>query len=438
MGIGYWLSNGLKVLWSVLIFSYGLQLLLFYFVSDEPVIWNFSRPNFSFYASLIVFFGCFILFTFRAIHLKKLGLVSKILLKVSVSLSKVLSLFWFKYRFLHVYLYLVVGVYWLGAGLAHYRYDGIAISDKLSVEILIGMLWKVFFIADFWFHVILRVLGKKNHKYKHKRLINFTFLLTLTGTTSVVYFVVHSTFVYFPKFFIRILKISIRDVIFRNKVVLIRIVLFIPIALVLASTAFHYGELIKTKNEQTFVDRFSSSESLASIKRFLVQRTSTTLYGHTYLWGQEDLGLSDYKNNLKIPFSNFLYRADILCGRPFGVSKPEIASINRLNYTTISAIEPDKTSGASPGLIPGFLYIFPSWLAIIVAAYVLSKVAILINLCISDLTFITVSFTVFIFLDLTKAVILVLNPLDQVFFFFLFFLGLNGILYRVKKGRFSF
>ena len=162
-------------------------------------------------------------------------------------------------------------------------------------------------------------------------------------------------------------------------------------------------------------------------------RFSTTLYGHTYLLDKVDYSFDDYIRNINIPYKNFLYRLDALSGRYLNLNKPEIASINQLNYETILAFGHDKTSGASPGLIPGFMYFLTPWLAFILAAFYLAKISILINHCIPKSTFLFATFTFLILLDLIKAAVLIFNPLDAVFFNLIFFLGLIGILYNIKQ-----
>jgi hypothetical protein len=435
MKVSYWTSTGFKFFFSVMIFSYGIQLLMFYFVSDDPIIWNFSRPSFLFYFSLVYFTAFFVLFTLNAFKSNKLDLSSKLLLRFSIFLSKFLKLFWFKFRFIHVLLFLVSSIFWIKSGLANYRYDGEVVSDKLTPELLIGMLWKVFFFADFWFHISLVFLQKKKSKYKWKYLINISFLLTLTGTTSALYFLIHSLFVYFPNSFHKGLNISIIKTLTKRKYNILKYSIVLPALLIIPLIGYHYGEVIKTNEEISFSERFSESDSQDLIKLFFVQRFSTTFYGHTYLLDKVDYDFNDYIDHINIPFENFLYRLDVISGRGFNLNKPKIASINQLNYETILAFDHDKTSGASPGLIPGFMYLLNPWLAFIVAAFFLAKISILINHCIPKSTFFYSSLSLLVLLDLVKAAVLVFNPLDAVFFNLIFFLGLIGALYNIKKTK---
>ena len=63
------------------------------------------------------------------------------------------------------------------------------------------------------------------------------------------------------------------------------------------------------------------------------------------------------------------FRLDSILGGVFDISKPEINSINRLNYLYLynDGIV-DSRSGTSPGIIASFLYQFGSFFGIILAS----------------------------------------------------------------------
>ena len=81
------------------------------------------------------------------------------------------------------------------------------------------------------------------------------------------------------------------------------------------------------------------------------------------------------------------------------------------------------------------MYFFNPWLALIVAAFFLAKISILINHCLPKSTFFYTTFSLLVLLDIVKAAVLVFNPLDEVFFILIFFIGLTGALYNIKKTK---
>lgn len=423
-------GTGNKIFFSFLFFTYIIQLFLYYFISDDPIIWRKSEPSVYFYFSLLLFYMFFYFITFNSFKKKRFSFLEKILLRISLHLSKFIEVFWFKYRKIHVAFFFISSLLWFRQGLAGYRYDGVNIGDKLSVELVAGMLWKIFFYMDFWYHLTTEVIGGKKKRYKQKYLINISFLLILSGTTSAIYFLINFLYVYFPTNFIKTISISIKEVLTKKPYKLVKVTLIFSFVLSMLLYTYHAGEIIKTQRDMSFQERFKNRESLNSIKLFFVQRLSTTLYAHTFLIENLDYNIEDYYKNLNIAVDNFIYRVDVISGKMLNVDKPNLASINRLNYITIMNVEYDETSGASPGLIPGFLYIFPPWIAVLVSAWVLGILSILINLCIKDATFIYSSITMFLCLDLFKAIVLALNPLSTAFFQVIFFLGLVGVLYK--------
>lgn len=410
-----------------------VQLILYYFVSDDPVIWHNSEPSIFFYTTLFLFSIFFCAITYRSLKEGEGVLLNQILLKLSIGLSGFVELVWFRIRGLHVLFFFVSSVLWFREGLADFRYDGVNIGEKLSPELVAGMLWKIFFYMDFWYHLTLSLTNSKRIDYKWKYIINLSFLLILSGTTSAMYFLIHFIFVFFPSFFVKTIKVSFLNLVKTKPLNLIKVVTSFFLFVVLILYAYHVGETIKTGRELSVEERFQSSGAAEELKLFFVQRFSTTLYAHTYILEEKEYEINDYINHMNIPIDNFFYRTDLVLGRPFNVEKPEMASINRLNYINVLAFGHDETSGASPGLIPGFLYLFPTWLAIFISAFVLGAISILINFCIKRATFLYAAVTMLLVLDLFKALTIALNPLSTTFFQIFFFFGLVGLLYKNNR-----
>ena len=81
-----------------------------------------------------------------------------------------------------------------------------------------------------------------------------------------------------------------------------------------------------------------------------------------------NLSLVDFFENSLITLNNLSFRLDSILGGVFNISKPEINSINRLNYLYLSNGIVDSRSGTSPGIIASFLYQFGSFFGIILAS----------------------------------------------------------------------
>ena len=194
--------------------------------------------------------------------------------------------------------------------------------------------------------------------------------------------------------------------------------------------AYHVGEIIKTNNI-SLAERFTSSQSLTFLHWFFQQRFSTTLYGHTYLMNNITFSLSENWSNFWIAGENLFYRLDVLGGKMFGMEKPDYATLNQLHYDTLLITGKNETSGASPGLIPTFLYILPKWLGVLVAGLVFSIYMNLINLVLPKATFFFCSITILLQLDLFKAFGEAFNPVSTTFVQLLFFIGIVGYLHKV-------
>lgn len=102
-------------------------------------------------------------------------------------------------------------------------------------------------------------------------------------------------------------------------------------------------------------------ETLGFFIIFLVDFLSTHLYS---LLNYIEHGVQYHSNILIINeiYNNFLFRLNIILGEPFSMIKPEIASVNRLNYMELSLSPLSIHEGTSPGYLASFVIAFGKYL----------------------------------------------------------------------------
>ena len=424
-------DTAIKILLSYLLFTYGIQLFSNRYKSNIKNIWNEAEPGFFFYLSLVVF--VIVAYGFTINFDKAANVFSRLVRTIIVKLSLVYGK-WIKVRPFFILIFTAAAILWIEQGLASYRYDGVTMGERLSPYLLIVVTGKLILFTDLWFYITLSInsdLGRI--KYPLGIIVNIGLLLSLTGTTSALLYIIHSAIVFLPKASYRILTISIATTLFKNPVRSFLLILSSVVMILGFAYAYHYGEIIKTGHQMTMAERYTSDESLKYLHWFFQQRFSTTLYGHTYLMSEMSYSLQDNLNHLLIPWDNFLYRIDVLAGKPFKLVKPDYATINQLNYDTLLISGKDKTSGASPGLIPTFIYIMPMWLAILVAGMVMSMFMTVIKAATPKGTLLYSSLSILLLLDLFKAFGESFNPISTTFIQLIFFLGIAGHLYQSRK-----
>ena len=105
-------------------------------------------------------------------------------------------------------------------------------------------------------------------------------------------------------------------------------------------------------------------ETLGFFIIFLVDFLSTHLYS---LLNYIEHGVQYHSNILIINeiYDNFLFRLNIILGEPFSMIKPEIASVNRLNYMELSLSPISIHEGTSPGYLASFVIAFGKYLGFI-------------------------------------------------------------------------
>lgn len=421
-------DTAIKILLSYLIFTYGIQLISNRYKSSIKNIWNNSEPDFLFFLSLIVFVS--VAYGFTINFDKTANVFSRLVRTIIVKLSFIYDK-WIQIRPFFILIFATASILWIKQDLASYRYDGVNMGDKLSPHLLLVVTGKLILFTDLWFYITHSINLKEGRiKYPLGIVVNIGLLLSLTGTTSALLYVVHSAIVFLPKASYRILTTSIATTLFKNPVKSFYLTLSAVVALLGLAFAYHYGEIIKTGYQMTMAERYTSNGSLKFLHWFFQQRFSTTLYAHTYLMSEMSYSLQDNLNHLLIPWDNFIYRIDVLAGRPFHLVKPDYATINQLNYDTLLIVGKDKTSGASPGLIPTFIYIMPTWLAIFFAGVVMSMFMTVIKAAKPKGTLLYSSLSILLLLDLFKALGESFNPISTTFIQLIFFLSIAGRLYK--------
>src|SRR5690242_15777518 len=93
---------------------------------------------------------------------------------------------------------------------------------------------------------------------------------------------------------------------------------------------------------------------------FLFERLSVYYYAWTFAAASPPEARNyDGWEALGAPLRTLAFRADTLTGHRFGVERPEIPSIARLNYVLLTADPVQIRTGASPGVLASFAYVLP-------------------------------------------------------------------------------
>ena len=106
-------------------------------------------------------------------------------------------------------------------------------------------------------------------------------------------------------------------------------------------------------------------ETLGFFIIFIVDFLSTHLYS---LLNYIEHGVEYHSNVLIINeiYNNFLFRLNVLLGEPFSMIKPEIASVNRLNYLELSLSPFSIHEGTSPGYLASLVIAFGKYIGFII------------------------------------------------------------------------
>lgn len=399
--------------------TYVIQDVLYKFVKIDTILFRHESPGGSYYISITLL----LLLTFVVLRYRDLNFIRTIFLKISNLVYPLYYRLWVKPLKLHVWVFFLLSIDWFRSSLTTYRYEDVNISDNLSITLLLVVIYKFLFFLEIWKELVVLYL-KGESVIKHKYLILVSMILTLTGTTSVLMLVIISVVIVFPKAvkMLAATKLTARKV--------LRFFLLVFILPWLLVYGFHVGVNIKNKENLTFEQRFSTTKNVDRIKNFLIVRFSTTFYVHTVFSETDYSDNIDHFENLTIPFQNALFRLNVLLGSPFDIDKPNYARVSQLNYKEMLLAQKDSRSGASTGLFPGFAYVFPYWLAIVVSIFYLAALVSLFDFISKPSWFLALASLLFL-LEFFKSPVDLLNFVDPGFFKFLFFLA--TIAYIKKK-----
>lgn len=103
-----------------------------------------------------------------------------------------------------------------------------------------------------------------------------------------------------------------------------------------------------------------SGDLISTYPYYLIGRLSPHYYAFLLTTGSS-VERADYAaslSRLALPLSTLLFRVDYLSGGWFGVERPAIGSLSRLNYLNLTTRPPTARQGTSPGLLASFNYVF--------------------------------------------------------------------------------
>ncbi len=336
----------IKYILAYLLITYVFQFLLFDFGFYNEV-WNSSENYLYLFTVLSIFFVFSVFFYFK----NPFNVIFHILYLITKDLSK----FLFKNKSILISLCLLLSVLFFYDNSNSYRYLDKRLSDDVNYSLLLLAFLKSTIYAYTYIYFDLKFNGKNSKFFSIFDKIGILIVqgLSLTGVTSGIMFV-FSFFIFFSynpktKYF------SFKNIL---KILPILIVLLISIILSYA---------IKWK-----LHVFDTYEALKNIDltvyfNYLVSRLSISYYS-LMNFVNLNLSLVDFFENSLITLNNLSFRLDSILGGVFNISKPEINSINRLNYLYLSNGIVDSRSGTSPGIIASFLYQFGSFFGIILAS----------------------------------------------------------------------
>lgn len=313
------------------------------------------------------------------------------------------------FRFSITIFVLFVSIIYFLSGYPAHRYFANDISEIGSPLLLFGMLLNTISMVDLFYFIFLippNEIRKFGIHYYENILLAIALILFSDGTAS--------AFIAFVSFFASIMPRIFNRLIFFDKKqkLLIHIIRFFSLCIffaVIFISSWVYGEAVKSASSgdvnkfmqsiaginkgKAFSDSFPSQEGTIDNKEgndkkekaqsflyysknyfyYLIERSS--IYYYSFLVTMKD------KNHLTtapllLPLKNFLFRLDYLFfGKLLGFQKPEISSICRLNFLEVTNFDISKKTGAAPGLLASFNYIFPLPLSIVLCALYLSFIS---------------------------------------------------------------
>lgn len=334
------------------ILTYLIQFIFYYFGFYNEA-WKTSENYFFLFVQLSSFFVLSLLFYYEN--------PISILFDTFYYLTRHLAIFIIKHKSIIIFSCLILSVYFALNNLNSYRYSDQRLSDSVDLPLLILSFFKSAIFAFIYIDFDL----KKQHINKNflslfqKIGIILLQLFSITGLTSglMLVFSIYLLFAFNSdkknRFFLFFFKYLLVFLIF--------------------CTLFIISYAIKWKVDLHEASTLVQELDLKNYLDYIVSRLSTSYYA---LMNYANLNLNyiDYFENITITYRNLIFRFDSLIGGVFDVSKPDINSINRLNYILLNNEFIDDRSGTSPGIIVSFLYQFGSFLGLIFASSYVSYV----------------------------------------------------------------
>lgn len=257
-------------------------------------------------------------------------------------------------------IYLIIGALivflTLNLNLAQWRYRAVGISDSPLIALISIFQYSLTFIL-FWIlitdHALL--LSRKPFHLILKLLILFNLIGGMNGLGSALFALFFLIILVFPKVALPIMfKLDNTN---RKKSKYTKLKKFLALIFtVLIISALIQPLLLRGITAKSGIENDFEGHVLAHTSfNYLINR-------HSVHMAQALASLEDGAdpNNLSIVKNAFLYRIDVLLGKPFGINKPEISSYSRkalLQFSNFDRI--NDRGGSSPGLLAAFFMSFP-------------------------------------------------------------------------------
>ena len=274
---------------------------------------------------------------------------------------------------------LALAVVNFASGLTAYRYASESISEVGSPALLLMIIVNVLVMADLFYFMFVRSREERialgSRRYLENVLLSTALVVSASGIASMFQALVALFYSLAPATFDRCMFVSTNHRALKRRAV----ALFAATVFgVIFALAWYSGQAIKVSSSadittllddpERIVAGVASGESASeSFLYYLVERLS--IYYYSLLFTVEASSDEIHQGAaLALPLEGFLYRIDFLLGRPFGIPKREVASINQLNYQLLTVDRITSRAGSSPGLIASFNYAFAFPLNVLLCA----------------------------------------------------------------------
>jgi hypothetical protein len=263
----------------------------------------------------------------------------------------------------------------MASGLSGFRYSNTSIADQGSGLTYLFMIGNTIVELIVFSFVFLPSLFFEKSRPKLRYLAYFLLVLSLllsnTGIASTWFAVICLVFVCFGDNARSLLFHESTTTINRNvadfkKLVNqkknITYIALIPFLGVLLYWGWVYGVVTKTGQSVDEVLQFGQETYSSGLDflEYLILRMTPDYYSLKFTLANYayETNFDVISKHLLEPLRAALFRLDVLLGRPFGLEKPEFASLSRINVVMISKVFGER-EGTSTGPVAGFLYCFP-------------------------------------------------------------------------------